>query len=395
MSAEWRTARLGDVCAYLNRGISPRYVELGGVRVVNQKCVRDHRLSYAHARRHDDSVKRVDASRLVQVGDVLVNSTGTGTLGRVAQIRKVPAEPTTVDSHVTIVRPRPDRFHLPFFGYMMVAIEDLIKQAGEGCGGQIELARSTLANDFLVRFPVAATEQQRLAELLDEAFEGIAPARANAERNLRNARALFESYTSAVFAKRGAGWIETTVDRLSTNLDGKRVPITKSSRKPGEVPYYGASGVVDHVAEHIFVGDALLVSEDGANLLARSTPIAFSVTGKYWVNNHAHVLRFGDMATQRYVEHYLESIAIDAYVTGAAQPKLTQKALNSIPILIPGDRDERAQIVERLDAMSAETERLAPLYERKLAALDDLKRSLLHHAFTGQLTERTAAALGA
>jgi type I restriction enzyme S subunit len=91
-------------------------------------------------------------------------------------------------------------------------------------------------------------------------------------------------------------------------------------------------------------------NEDGANLLARSTPIAFSVTGKYWVNNHAHILKFEDMATQRFVEFYLGSIKLDEYITGAAQPKLNQKMLNLIPIPIPKNVDAQAQIVERYPA---------------------------------------------
>ena len=176
-----------------------------------------------------------------------------------------------------------------------------------------------------------------------------------------------------------------TVDQISTNLDSKRVPITKSDRKSGEYPYYGASGIVDYVADYIFEGNTLLVSEDGANLLARSTPIAFSVSGKYWVNNHAHILKFENMATQRFVEFYLESIKLDEYITGAAQPKLNQKALNSIPIPIPRRVEDQAAIVDRIDLFSVETQRLESLYQRKLAALDELKKSLLHQAFSGDL----------
>ena len=77
------------------------------------------------------------------------------------------------------------------------------------------------------------------------------------------------------------GWPVKTLDQISTNLDSQRVPITKADRVGGEYPYYGASGIVDYVADYIFDGDTLLVSEDGANLLARSTPIAFPASGKY------------------------------------------------------------------------------------------------------------------
>lgn len=144
------------------------------------------------------------------------------------------------------------------------------------------------------------------------------------------------------------GWETKTLDQISTNLDYRRVPITKGVRKGGQYPYYGASGIVDYVADYIFDEDALLVSEDGANLLARSTPIAFPASGKYWVNNHAHILKFDSLTTQRFVELYLESIPLNEYITGAAQPKLNQKALNSIPIPVP-PLVEQKRIVGVLD----------------------------------------------
>ncbi|WP_217182806.1 hypothetical protein [Methylobacter tundripaludum] len=158
MKTGWKTKPLGEVCALLNRGISPKYLEEGGVCVVNQKCIRDHRVSYERSRRHDVEAKAVNAARFIQLGDVLVNSTGTGTLGRVAQVRDIPAEPTTVDSHVTIVRPKSGKFFPDFFGYMLVVIEEAIMAAGEGCGGQTELARSVLAERFAVSYPTSIDE---------------------------------------------------------------------------------------------------------------------------------------------------------------------------------------------------------------------------------------------
>ena len=191
-----------------------RYLEKGGICVLNQKCIRNHRVSYEPSRRHDARAKKVGGERLIQAGDVLVNSTGTGTLGRVAQIREAPPEPTTVDSHVTIVRPTPEKFYLEFFGYMLIVIEDAIKEAGEGCGGQTELARSVLAEKFSVHYPESLPEQQRIVSVLDEACEGIATAKANAEKNLHNARALFESHLQAIFTQRGKGWVEKSLLEL-------------------------------------------------------------------------------------------------------------------------------------------------------------------------------------
>ena len=128
---------------------------------------------------------------------------------------------------------------------------------------------------------------------------------------------------------------------LGENLDNKRIPITGGDRKKGEYPYYGASGVVDYVADYIFDDDLLLISEDGANLVARVTPIAFSSTGKVWINNHAHVIKFKSMAMQCYVENLLNIMDISSYVTGTAQPKLNQAKLNSIPIPVPEEEQIR------------------------------------------------------
>ncbi len=245
------------------------------------------------------------------------------------------------------------------------------------------VSAQTLAEFQLIYPPLQ--EQERIVGILDQAFDGIATAKANAEKNLQNARAIFESHLDAVFSQRGEGWVETTIERISENLDSRRIPITKNVRKAGEYPYYGASGIVDYVADYIFDEDILLISEDGANLLARSTPIAFSVSGKCWVNNHAHILKFQNKDTQKYVELYINSIPIDEYVTGAAQPKLNQRMLNVIPIPIPKTTSEQSEIVKKLEGISSETQSLEVIYQKKIAALDDLKKSLLDQAFTGNL----------
>jgi len=287
-----------------------------------------------------------------------------------------------INGNAMVVEPKPGVID-PFF--LAYALKGGIDLADAITGtAQPQITRASLM-PLAITLPERLPEQQRIVALLDEAFAGLATAKANAERNLQNARAVFTSHLESVFSQRREDWIETTLDKISANLDSRRIPITKSARSIGEYPYYGASGIVDYVADYIFEGDNLLVSEDGANLLARSTPIAFSVSGKYWVNNHAHVLHFDDMATQRYVEFYLESIKLDEYITGAAQPKLTQKALNTIPIPIPDRIDEQAEIVLSIEELQEETQRLAHIYERKLAALEELKKSLLHQAFNGEL----------
>ena len=147
--------------------------------------------------------------------------------------------------------------------------------------------------------------------------------------------------------------VSVTLNMISENHDSKRKPITSGSREAGEYPYYGTSGIVDYVSGYIFDGDFLLVSEDGNNLVARSTPIAFSISGKNWVNNHAHVLKFDCYATRRYVEFYLNSIDLSQYISGGAQPKLNQKNLNTIPIPLPSIKEQKriVGILDRFDAL--------------------------------------------
>lgn len=226
-------------------------------------------------------------------------------------------------------------------------------------------------------------EQKRIVAVLDQAFAALDRARAHAEANLADADSLFDGALEEAFAS-NQEWPMKYLPEISENLDRQRVPITKHERQPGNVPYYGASGVVDQVAGHLFDDDLLLVSEDGANLLARTYPIAFSISGKSWVNNHAHVLRFDDSDTQEYVRLYLNSITLEPYVNGMAQPKLNQKALNQIPIPFP-DEDRRAAIVAGAATIREHCNALRQHYSMQLNDLATLRQSLLQKAFSGQL----------
>lgn len=161
---------------------------------------------------------------------------------------------------------------------------------------------------------------------------------------------------------------------LGENLDNMRVPITSGDRTEGEYPYYGASGIVDYVSDYIFDDDLLLISEDGANLVARVTPIAFPSSGKVWINNHAHVIRFRSLAMQCYVENLLNMMDISQYVTGTAQPKLNQAKLNSIPIPVP----EEDEIVEYLDFVK-QSDKSKKELQQAIESTDSLIKSILYN----------------
>jgi type I restriction enzyme S subunit len=170
-------------------------------------------------------------------------------------------------------------------------------------------------------------------------------------------------------------WDVMKLGKVAENLDNRRVPITASEREAGTVPYYGASGIVDYVNDFIFDEDLLCVSEDGANLIARTYPIAFPISGKTWVNNHAHVIRFKNACTQKFVEVYLNSIKLDDFITGMAQPKLNKAMLDSIPIPHP-DVPEQQRIADCLtsldDIIAAQAQKLDAFKTHKKGMMQQL-----------------------
>ena len=184
--------------------------------------------------------------------------------------------------------------------------------------------------------------QSKIVRILDTFTE--LTAELTAELSLRKKQ--YNHYRDQLLSFEEVEWKK--LGEVAENLDSRRRPITSGLRQRGSIPYYGASGIVDYVKDYIFDGDFLLVSEDGANLLARNTPIAFSISGKTWVNNHAHVLKFDTYAERKYVEYYLNSIDLIPYISGAAQPKLNKKNLESIPIPNPST-EEKKRIVAILD----------------------------------------------
>ena len=151
-------------------------------------------------------------------------------------------------------------------------------------------------------------------------------------------------------------WRIKPLGKICTNYDSRRIPITEKDRVKGEIPYIGASGVIDYINDFIFDEDLLCVSEDGANLVARTYPIAFSISGQTWVNNHAHVLKFSHNYTQNIVESYLNMINLQDFLTGMAQPKLNRAKLDIIPIPLPEEEEQQkiADCLSEIDTIITE-----------------------------------------
>ena len=195
--------------------------------------------------------------------------------------------------------------------------------------GQTKFNKTNLKKILIPLPPLSV--QEEIVRILDK----FTTLEAELEAELDCRKRQYEFYRNQLLSFENGAVEWKSLKEIAVNFDAMRKPITSGAREKGTIPYYGASGVVDHVKGFIFDGDYLLVSEDGANLIARTTPIAFSISGKSWVNNHAHVLKFNTYEERRFVEYYLNSIDLMPYISGAAQPKLNQKNLNKIKIPSP------------------------------------------------------------
>jgi type I restriction enzyme S subunit len=337
------------------------------------------------------------ARRLVRTNDILF-ATIRPTLQRIAIV------PEELDSQVCstgyyVLRPKPGINHR--FVFYSLFTEDFMGQMESLQKG----ASYPAVNDGEVRaqllsFP-SLPQQQRIVGILDAAFDGIATAKVNAGQNLKNAHVLFESHLQSVFTQRGEGWVETTIGEIIRFIDYR-----------GKTPVKTTSGIRLITAKNVKMG------------YLQETPMEFIASANYksWMTRgipqkgdvlfttEAPLANVAQLDTEEkvafaqriiimqpnaanlnstFLKYLLLSQPVQQRIrtkgTGATVQGIKASLLKTIEISFPTSLDEQEEIVAKLDALSEETQRLASLYQRKLAALDELKKSLLHQAFSGAL----------
>ena len=172
------------------------------------------------------------------------------------------------------------------------------------------------------------------------------------------------------------GWEIQPLKKISKFLDNKRIPLSESERqkRKGPYPYYGASGIIDNIDDYIFDGEYVLLGEDGANIVNRSTALAFVVSGKIWVNNHAHIIEA--YGSTHFLAESLERIRYEKYNTGTAQPKLNADVCKKIPIALPS-LPEQKKIASFLSAVDQKIQQLT----RKKELLELYKKGVMQKIF--------------
>ncbi len=180
-------------------------------------------------------------------------------------------------------------------------------------------------------------------------------------------------------------WQDFYLEDLAEIHNNKRVPLSSMQRanKKGIYPYYGASGIVDYIDEYAFDGEYVLISEDGENLKSRNTPIAFKATGKFWVNNHAHIVKGKKDFHNDLIIHYFRNLDLNEFITGAVQPKLNKASLTSIPFYLPSEEAEQKAIASVLSSLDDKID----LLHRQNTTLERMAETLFRQWFVEEALE--------
>ena len=227
--------------------------------------------------------------------------------------------------------------------------------------------------------PVSLTnmpDQQRIVGILDEAFNGIATAKANAEKNLQNAKALFESYLQSVFTQRGEGWQHTTIGNQLTLQRG--YDITKSEQELGNVPVVSSGGIKSYHDKAMVQAPGVVIGRKGT--LGK----VFYLENDFWPHDTTLWVKDFKGNSPRLVYYLFLGLDVQHLDSGTANPALNRNQVHPISIDWP-PISQQTNIVETLDALSEQSQRLESIYQHKINAIDDLKKSLLHQAFSGEL----------
>lgn len=395
----WVWVRLGAVCFFENGYAfkSDKFSSEKGIPVIRISNIKENNVDL------DDCIKtleeNIDEKFIVHQGDLLIAMSGA-TTGKNGVYMS--ANIAYLNQRVGNIKVKNKELLIEKFRNFYIAnMQNEILNTAYG-GAQPNISSQKMS---VMTFPLPPlSEQQRIVERIEELFAKLDEAKERLQEvadsfAVRKAAILHKAFTGELTKQwrlengvSDESWEEKKLSEITENQDSKRIPLSKSQRDNMNriYDYYGASGIIDKVDDYIFEGKKLLIGEDGANLVTRSKNIAFIADGKYWVNNHAHILDVKDTVLLMYLCNYINNMDLIPYVTGSAQPKLTQAKMNNIKIFLP-TLPEQHEIVRLIDDLLARERKAQQATEQALASIDLMKKSILARAFRGELGTNKAS----
>ena len=318
MTSEWHEVPLRELVGYISKGIAPSYAEEASettIRVLNQKCNRNFRISYGDSRLHDTLKKKVPPERYVKPDDILINSTGAGTAGRIAQIEDVPSA-TTIDGHMILIRSN-GKVTQKFLGYALKAHQWEVLQLDEGSTGQTELNRDRLLDEIMINYPVSFDEQNAIVGTLESIDRKLIVNEQLNDNLEQQAQAI---YCDMFITNANPSWQLGRLSDLITVRYGK----DHKKLADGIYPVYGSGGVMRYVEKPLYDKESVLIPRKGTlnNVMYVNKPF-WSVDTMFFTE-----MKLPNVA--KFVFHFVKSKDLASLNAGSAVPSMTTDILLSL-----------------------------------------------------------------
>lgn len=368
MTSEWHEVPLRELVGYISKGIAPSYAEEASettIRVLNQKCNRNFRISYGDSRLHDTLKKKVPPERYVKPDDILINSTGAGTAGRIAQIEDVPSA-TTIDGHMILIRSN-GKVTQKFLGYALKAHQWEVLQLDEGSTGQTELNRDRLLDEIMINYPVSFDEQNAIVGTLESIDRKLIVNKEINDNLQQQAQAI---YSSMFIDNPDPAWSHGHLSDLITVKYGK----DHKKLADGIYPVYGSGGIMRYVERPLYNKESVLIPRKGTlnNVMYVNQPF-WSVDTMFYTE-----MKLPNVA--KFVYHFVKAKDLASMNAGSAVPSMTTDILNAMEVVIPS-----ASALEEFESL------VAPMYEAMEAndvqskALSQIRDTLLPKLMSGEI----------
>ena len=401
MTTPWAISTLGKVCEWITQGPNPKYDKSGQdeFRVLKTKDLYDDVIHYDSADRISKNVFSQHLRTELETGDVLIAIVGQGSINKCNVFEKREGVRFIFTRALGLLRPNRQYLDSYFLKYFLQssAGKELIDSGIAGTSGQ-QVVTTTHLKSLQISVP-PPSEQHRIVGILDEAFDGLACATANAEQNLRNARALFESHLQSVFMNKM--WKMSALGDLCTGVE---YGSSAKSKNEGKIPVLRMGNIQDgrfdwgdlvytddeaEIVRYQLEHNDVLFNRTNSPELVGKTAIYKSERPAIFAGYLIRIRRRKELLDADYLNYFLNSrIAFDygktVVISSVNQANINGTKLKTYPIPTPSLAEQK-DIVAELDALVAETQRLESIYQQKLAALAELKKSLLHQAFSGKL----------